>query len=168
MFIKIQDTFFLVFIMETQKINAAAILAIVLTGIVVSALATGLLTAYQRVPNQGSVKAVGVGVYDDASCTNNLTSINWWLLESGTNYTRDVWIKNIGNTRMMLNMTTESWNPNFANNHITLRWDRERQVLNATQSVKAVLTLSVSTAITGTNITDFSFTIVITGIEYTS
>jgi hypothetical protein len=154
--------------METQKINASIILAIALTGIIVSALAASLLTDLQRVPNQASVKAVRVGVYSDSACTNNLTSINWGLLTPETSYTKDVWIKNIGNTRIMLNMTTEGWNPSYANNYITLGWDREGQLLNATQSFKAVLTLSVSTDITSTNITDFSFTIVITGTEYTS
>jgi hypothetical protein len=154
--------------METQKINASIILAIALTGIIVSALAASLLTDLQRVPNQGSVKAVRVGVYSDSACTNNLTSINWGLLTPETSYTKDVWIKNIGNTRIMLNMTTEGWNPSYASNYITLSWDREGQLLNATQSFKAVLTLSVSTGITSTNITDFSFTIVITGTEYTS
>jgi hypothetical protein len=154
--------------METQKINASIILAIALTGIIVSALAASLLTDLQRVPNQGSVKAVRVGVYSDSACTNNLTSINWGLLAPETSYTKDVWIKNIGNTRIMLNMTTEGWNPSYASNYITLGWDREGQLLNATQSFKAVLTLSVSTGITSTNITDFSFTIVIKGTEYTS
>jgi hypothetical protein len=154
--------------METQRMNVAMVLAIALTLIIVSALAASLLTAYQKVPTQGSVKAVGVGVYSDAACTNNLTSIDWGFLEPGTNYTRDIWVKNIGNTRIMLNMTTESWNPAFASNYITLGWDREGQFLNATQSFKAVLTLSVSKAINATNITDFSFTIVITGTESTS
>ena len=154
--------------METQKINASIILAIALTGIIVSALAASLLTDLQRVPNQASVKAVRVGVYSDSACTNNLTSINWGLLTPETSYTKDVWIKNIGNTRIMLNMTTEGWNPSYANNYITLGWDREGQLLNATQSFKAVLTLSVSTDITSTNITDFSFNIVITGTEYAS
>ena len=154
--------------METQKINASIILAIALTGIIVSALAASLLTDLQRVPNQGSVKAVRVGVYSDSACTNNLTSINWGLLAPETSSTKDVWIKNIGNTRIMLNMTTEGWNPSYASNYITLGWDREGQLLNATQSFKAVLTLSVSTGITSTNITDFSFNIVITGTEYTS
>jgi len=154
--------------METQKINASIILAIALTGIIVSALAASLLTDFQRVPNQASVKAVRVGVYSDSACTNNLTSINWGLLTPETSYTKDVWIKNIGNTRIILNMTTEGWNPSYANNYITLGWDSEGQLLNATQSFKAVLTLSVSTDITSTNITDFSFNIVITGTEYTS
>lgn len=154
--------------MQTQKINAAAIFAIALTGIVVSALAASLLMAYQKVPNYGNVKAVGVGVYSDAACTNNLTSIDWGFLASGANYTHEVWIKNIGTTPITLNMTTEGWNPSLASNYITLRWDREGLVLSATESVKAVLTLSVSTVITETEIAEFSFTTVITGIENAS
>lgn len=110
--------------METQKINATAILAIVLTGIVVTALATGLLMAYQRVPNYAYVKSVGVGVYWDAACTENVTTISWGLLEPGSNTTKTVWIKNTGNIPLVLNMTAESWNPTEAENYITLTWNR--------------------------------------------
>ncbi|MEM3356854.1 MAG: hypothetical protein QW166_03395 [Candidatus Bathyarchaeia archaeon] len=154
--------------METQKINTTIILAAVaLIGVMASLLVAGLLADYQRVSNAGSVKAVGVGVYSDSACTTNLTSINWGLLTPGTNYTRDIWIKNLGNTRITLNMATEGWSPATASSYITLWWDREGQYLNATQSFKAVLTLYASTTITTTNITDFSFTIVITGTEAT-
>lgn len=154
--------------METQKINTTIILAAVaLIGVMTSLLVAGLLADYQRVSNAGSVKAVGVGVYSDSACTTNLTSINWGLLTPGTNYTRDIWIKNLGNTRITLSMATEGWNPATASSYITLLWDREGQYLNATQSFKAVLTLYASTTITTTNITDFSFTIVITGTEAT-
>lgn len=154
--------------METQKINTTIILAAVaLIGVMTSLLVAGLLADYQRVSNAGSIKAVGVGVYSDSACTTNLTSINWGLLTPGTNYTRDIWIKNLGNTRITLSMATEGWSPATASSYITLWWDREGQYLNATQSFKAVLTLYASTTITTTNITDFSFTIVITGTEAT-
>jgi hypothetical protein len=154
--------------METQKFNMATILAIALTGIVVSALAAGLLTDYQRIPNQGQVKAVGVGVYWNEACTDNVTIIDWGLLGPGDTATKEVWIKNIGNTPIMLNMTTENWNDPEARNYITLTWDCERKVLNATRTVKAVLTLSISSTITETDIVEFSFYIKITGTEQTS
>ncbi len=154
--------------METQKFNIAVIFAIALTAMVITALAASLLMAYQRVPNYGSVKAVGVGVYSDSSCANNLTSINWGLIEPGAKASREIWIKNIGNTKITLNMTTESWNPNSASDYMELSWNVEGQVLNVNQSIKAVLNLSVSTDIEGTGITEFSFTVVIKGIEYTS
>lgn len=152
--------------METQKLNIAAVFAIALTAMVVTALATSLLMAYQRVPNYGSVKALNIGVYSDAACTNNLTSINWGFLEPGENASREIWIKNLGNTKITLNMTTESWDPNNASDYIKLSWDYTGQVLDVNQSIKAVLSLSVSKDIEGTGITEFLFTIVIKGIEY--
>jgi hypothetical protein len=154
--------------METQKFNIAVIFAIALTAMVVTALAASLLTAYQRVPNYGSVKAVGVGVYGDSTCRNNLTSIDWGFLEPGLNTTKDIWIKNIGNMKIKLNMTTENWDPNSASDHIELSWDVEGRVLDVNQSIKAVLTLFVSTDIKETGITRFEFTIVIKGTEHTS
>lgn len=81
--------------METQKLNIAAVFAIALTAMVVTALATSLLMAYQRVPNYGSVKALNIGVYSDAACTNNLTSINWGFLEPGANASKEIWIKTL-------------------------------------------------------------------------
>jgi hypothetical protein len=155
-----------VFNVETQKTNLVVVFAVALTGIIVIALAAGLLTAYQRVDNHASVKAVGVGVYSDAACTNNLTSIDWGVLVAGESYSRDVWVKSIGTTGIMVNMTTDSWSPSFASDYIILGWDREGQFLDVGESFKAVLTLSVSTTIAESDITDFSFDIVITGTEY--
>jgi len=51
----------------------------------------------------------------------------------------------------------------LASSYITLDWDRDDYVLSSGESVQAVLTLSVSSSITG--ITSFSFDIVITGTE---
>lgn len=150
--------------METQKINAATILAIAFTGIILSALAAGLLMAYERVPNHGYLKAVGVGVYWNEACTDNVNSIDWGLLNPGATATKEVWIKNEGNTRIKLNMTIENWNPDQTKNYITLSWNCEGRVLDAASAVKANLTLSVSTQV---NINEFSFDIIITGIEYT-
>ncbi|MDH7606668.1 MAG: hypothetical protein QHH12_02715 [Candidatus Bathyarchaeota archaeon] len=154
--------------METQKFNIAVIFAIALTAMVVTALAASLLMDYRRVPNYGSVKAVRIGVYSNSACTNNLTSINWGLLEAGAEASREIWIKNIGNTKITLNMTTENWDPNSASDYMELSWNMEGQVLDVNQSIKAVLTLFVSADIKETGITEFSFTIVIKGIEYTS
>lgn len=152
--------------MEAQKINTVAVLAIALTGITVSVLAASLLMAYQRVPNYGSVKSVGVGVYEDEECTRNVTEIDWGFLIPGSSFTREVWIKNTGNVEIVLNMTTEGWSPAEVRNYLTLTWDYEGQVLNASQVVRAVFTLSVSETITETDIESFSFDIVITGIEH--
>ena len=152
--------------MENQKISTATVLAIAFTGIIVSVLAASLLMAYQRVPNYGSVKSVGVGVYEDEGCTRNVTEIDWGFLEPGSNITREVWIKNTGNVEVVLNMTTEGWIPAEASDYMTLTWDYEGQNLNASQAIRVVFMLSVSQTITETGIDSFSFDIIITGTEH--
>ena len=152
--------------MAMQRVPVGVVFTIAVAGIIASVLAAGLLTAYQRVPNSGNVKTVGVGVYWDNACTNNVTSIDWGFLEPGATVNKTVYIKNEGNTPMVLNMTTDNWNPASASENITLSWNREGYVLNTTAPVvQAILTLSVSPNISG--VTSFSFDIIITGTEQT-
>ena len=152
--------------MAMQRVPVGVVFTIAVAGIIASVLAAGLLMAYQRVPNSGNVKTVGVGVYWDNACTNNVTSIDWGFLEPGATVNKTVYIKNEGNTPMVLNMTTDNWNPASASENITLSWNREGYVLNTTAPVvQAILTLSVSSNISG--VTSFSFDIIITGTEQT-
>ncbi|MCD6431687.1 hypothetical protein J7L33_03160 [Candidatus Bathyarchaeota archaeon] len=152
--------------MAMQRVPVGVVFTIAVAGIIASVLAAGLLMAYQRVPSSGNVKAVGVGVYWDNACTNNVTSIDWGFLEPGATVNKTVYIKNEGNTPMVLNMTTDNWNPASASENITLSWNREGYVLNTTAPVvQAILTLSVSPNISG--VTNFSFDIIITGTEQT-
>lgn len=152
--------------MAMQRVPVGIVFTIAVAGIIASVLAAGLLMAYQRVPNSGNVKTVGVGVYWDNACTNNVTSIDWGFLEPGATVNKTVYIKNEGNTPMVLNMTTDNWNPASASENITLSWNREGYVLNTTAPVvQAILTLSVSSNISG--VTSFSFDIIITGTEQT-
>ena len=152
--------------MAMQRVPVGVVFTIAVAGIIASVLAAGLLMAYQRVPSSGNVKAVGVGVYWDNACTNNVTSIDWGFLEPGATVNKTVYIKNEGNTPMVLNMTTDNWNPASASENITLSWNREGYLLNTTAPVvQAILTLSVSPNISG--VTNFSFDIIITGTEQT-
>jgi hypothetical protein len=154
--------------MAMQKIPVGVIFAIAITALVLSVLAAGLLVGYQNVPNTGNVKAVGVGVYWDSSCTDNVTSIDWSFLEPGAVVSKTVYVQNNGNVAETLSMTTDNWDSESSSTYITLSWSREGYVLGTSQSthiVEAVLTLSVSSTITG--VTGFSFDIIITGTEHT-
>lgn len=149
--------------MAMQKFQVGAILTVAVTIIVVSVLATSLLMAYQTIPNTGNVKAAGVGVYWNSNCTSNVTTINWGNLEPGAMVNLPVYIKNEGSVYVILNMTTENWNPAEAFSSITLSWNRENHTLNLGEVVQAILTLEVSPDISG--VTSFSFDIIITGTE---
>lgn len=148
--------------MATQKMQIGMILAIAMAGIAISVLVVALLTTYPGNLNNGNITVVKLGVYSDSSCTNNVTSITWGELDLGTNATFTVYIKNLGTAPLKLNMTTTSWNPAPAQNSIHLYWNRENYVLNSESSVQAILTLSVSSNVTG--LTDFSFDIIIAGV----
>lgn len=150
--------------MVMQRVPAGVVLTIAVTGVIVSVLAAGLLMAYQRIPNSGNVKTVGVGVYWDSACTDNVTSIDWGFLEPGATVNRTVYIRNEGNTPLVLNMTTDNWNPTSTSGYVFLNWNLEGCVVNTTVPVvQAVLTLSVSSDVSG--VTGFSFDIIITGTE---
>lgn len=151
--------------MAMQKITMGTVLAIAVVGVVVSALAAGLLVASQSIYNTGNVKAVGVGVYWDSSCTNEVSSINWGNLDPGETKDVTIYVKNEGTMAVTLSMTTDNWNPASASSNMTLSWNREDRVLNAGSVVQAVLTLSVSSDIS--EITNFSFYLIITGTEHT-
>ncbi|MBS7632889.1 hypothetical protein KEJ15_04615 [Candidatus Bathyarchaeota archaeon] len=149
--------------MAMQKMQVGIVLIVGIVGVAATVLAATLLTAYQQINNTGIVKAIGVGVYEDAGCTKNVTSINWGVLYPDTNASFTVYIKNEGNIPMTLNMTISNWNPTQAAQYITLNWNREDYVLGAKSVIQANLNLSVSPNIA--EITNFQFDIIIIGIE---
>lgn len=151
--------------MDIQRVQAAAILAVAMTGIVVGVLATSSLMAHRRIPNAGNVKTVGVGVYWNSTCTSNVTSVDWGFLEPGATANVTIYIRNEGNIPVVLNVTADNWNPTSARDNIALTWNREGYVLNADSVIQAVLTLSVSSDIS--EVESFNFDILITGTEYT-
>ena len=74
---------------------------------------------------------------------------------------RTVFVRNSGNSGLSLNMTSNSWDPVFAEGFLTLSWDVEGMVVQGGEVVQAVFALEVSEGITG--VTDFSFNIVVEG-----
>ena len=138
---------------------------IAVTVFILGALAATSLVAYQRISNAGNVKAVGVGVYWDSSCTSKVTSIDWGSLEPGAQVVKTVYIRNEGTVPVVLNMTTDNWNPASVRDYITLTWNREDYMLSSGSVVSADLTLSVSSGVSG--VTSFSFDIIISGTEQT-
>lgn len=149
--------------MTTPKITIGTVLAVVMMGAAVSAL--GLLVTNHTISNTGTVKGVGVGVYSDVSCTDEVSSIDWGDLQPGESKDATIYVKNEGSVTVTLSMTTENWTPAVASIYMTLSWNRESYVLSSGSVVQAVLTLSVSSSVS--DITDFSFDIIITGTEHT-
>ena len=111
--------------------------------------------------NVGNVKAIDVEVYWDKGCTNEVSLIDWGIIEPGTTENVTVYILNTGNSDVMLSMNTTNWSPSSASNYITLSWDYEGQSIGPGLVQQTTLTLSMSSSIQG--VTSFSFDIVVTG-----
>jgi len=113
-----------------------------------------------KISNQGTLKTIGVGVYWDAALTNKVSSIDWGILEPGSNVNKTVYIRNEGNAAATLSLATSNWSPSNASNYLTLTWNYGGQTLKVNEAIQVKLTLSASSSVTG--ITNFSFDITIT------
>jgi hypothetical protein len=147
--------------MSLTKISAPIILTV--AALAVGSIVFALLSTGQTVSNSGNIRAVGVGVYKDSSCTQTLASIDWGALTPGSTRNYTCYVRNEGTLNLVLSRTTSNWNPSSTSSYMTLSWNREGYALNAGATVQAVFTLSVSSSITG--IPSFTFDITITGTE---
>ncbi|MEM2578202.1 MAG: hypothetical protein QXV88_04880 [Candidatus Bathyarchaeia archaeon] len=108
------------------------------------------------------IKVVGISVYSDKSCRNVLTSIDWGVIRPGSSKSIMVYVKNTGNVIVRLSLSTENWIPEQASKYISLTWNYMGQRLLPGRVLSLTLTLTVSPEIS--DIRNFSFDIVITGL----
>ncbi len=143
-----------------QKTRALVIYTIVVSFIAVS-VPYALLTTQRTIHGTGTIKGVGIGVYWDLQCTDTTSSLDWGILEPGSQKNYTLYLKNQGNSLLTLSMASENWNPPNATNYMTLTWNREGQQINPDEVIGFVITLSVSENVQG--ISTFSFDTVISG-----
>jgi hypothetical protein len=144
------------------KLSTGAIIALAATSIFLTIVTAGMI-ATQIIPSNGTVTTINLGVYTDDQYTQNCTSINWGAIYPGNSTSTTVYVKNTGSVPITLSMTATTWVPEDAEDHLTLTWNRQGEVLDAGAQVSANLTLAAASD-TG-DLTDFSFNIVITGAE---
>jgi len=149
--------------MATQRFSTLILLTVITMAIGAVVLGSGILFGSRTITNQGNVNAIGVGVYSEASCTNEISSINWGYIEPGSTKNFTIYIRNEGNVPITLNMTTDKWNPVSTSTYVSLRWNHEASQVAVNSVVEAVLTLLVSTDIA--EITNFTFDTIIIGTE---
>ena len=134
---------------------AMCILTIVVLGAIIGDFGSSKTIAYA-----GSVKSFGTGIYWDQACTKKTLSLDWGLIEGGSNNTLTIYVKNEGNSAVSLWLTTSNWVPSASSDYMSLNWNYSGQVLGVDQVVPLELTLSVYPSISG--ITDFSCNVIIT------
>jgi hypothetical protein len=143
---------------KTEKILAVAL---AVTIIVAAAI---LISMSVSIHNVGKIKAVGVGVYWDLTCTSPVTEIDWGVRSPGDLAGVTVYIKNTKNTNATLSVWSGNWTPANASSYLTFSWNLTiNQTILVGQVVPAQFQLLVATNITG--IYTFDFYIVVTATE---
>jgi hypothetical protein len=84
-------------------------------------------------------------------------------MDPGSTVTSMIYVRNEGNVPVTLSVQASNWNPASAQSFFTFAWNRNGYVLAVGASVQAVLSLTVSSSISG--ITSFSFDITITATQ---
>jgi hypothetical protein len=150
-----------------QKLGKTKLIALVvvltMVGTVQAITTSGLLSASQTVPYNGTITAVNLGVYTDNSCTQTCTALTVGALNPGGTATQTIYIKNTGTVSETLTMTVSNWNPGSASSSLALIWNQQNTVLTAGQSVQATLTLTAASN-TG-SLTTFSCSVTVTGTQ---
>jgi hypothetical protein len=121
------------------------------------------LRTNNTIANVSALEIKGVGVYWDSQYTDRVNSIAWGNLTPGSSKSIVVYIRNEVNESTWLIMSTMNWTPPSASSYMTLGWNYARQRMNPSEALQITLTLSVSRHIEG--ISNFSFNILITGIN---
>jgi hypothetical protein len=143
------------------KLTAAAL---ALTGITLTVVVLAALSASTTVPLNGTINtSANIEAYSDFACTQPVTALDVGNVNPGSTVSRTIYIKNTGNIPLTLTMAASGWSPTGANTYLTLSWNREDDVLDASDSVSATFTLTVASD-TG-SLTTFSCSITITGTE---
>src|SRR5271167_996556 len=98
--------------MTFKKLGSGAVIAIAITGILLTALTAGLLTTSQTLSTTGSISpisAVGVSLFSNAGLTTPLSTITWGTLNPSGQTTVTIYIQNTGNIPENLTMSASSW-----------------------------------------------------------
>ena len=121
--------------------------------------AYGFYTVERRITAAGKIKALGVGIYWDSNCTEEVTSINWGTVEPNSTTNETVYMRNEGNVDATLYLSTENWDPPGVETFITLGWNYTDSLLAPDEVIVVDFILEIANI---TGITSFSFDIIIT------
>ena len=107
---------------------------------------------------------IGVGAYWDITATKVCDIIDWGALSPGESKTVTVYLKNTGKAPVTGSYALTGWTPPEAADYLSLEWDFGEQPLSPSRIRETHFTLTVSPDIH--DITDFHFTIIVTGTQH--
>ncbi len=113
--------------------------------------------------SSGVIKTAGVEVYYDEDCQNPVGSIDWGMIEPGFSKNITIYVKNRGNTPLVISINTSDWQPSIAEKYINVSLVTEKPVVDPKTVAREAINLYVSKDVQEI-ITFFNCTITIVGV----
>ena len=104
---------------------------------------------------------VEIDVFSDQACTQTLSNVAWGQIEAGDSASATIYVKNSGETGVVLSLETDGWTPGNAQDYMDLSWNYDGASISPGQVKTIVLTLSVSSSCPP--MSGFNFNIIIIG-----
>jgi hypothetical protein len=105
-----------------------------------------------------------IGVYWDENCTRRVDSISWGAIAPGEAFEVIVYVRNEGNEKQILALTTLNWQPEDASLWLNFSWSCQDTNIGAGQVVKVTQILRVASDLSG-GFSGFSFDTVFGGTD---
>jgi hypothetical protein len=116
-------------------------------------------TFQEEVASSGTIRTIGVTLFWENACTNQVTSVSWGTITPGVLVDKYVYVRNDGTTTAMLSMSCNNWVPATAASYMVFSWNCSNYALLRSAITCAKLTLTVQPDIIG--VADFSFMILV-------
>lgn len=104
---------------------------------------------------------VEIDVYTDQGCTQVMSVVDWGEITAGGSSYATVFVRNNGQTDVVISLETENWTSQTAYNYMSVSWDYGGSVISPGGVVEVRLELSVDSDCPA--LTSFGFDIVIIG-----
>ena len=104
---------------------------------------------------------VEIDVYEEQACITVLSSIVWGEIEAGASSSVTVYIKNNGDTDILLGLDSQNWTPANCADYTSLSWDYDGTPLTSGEVIEVTLTLDVDADCPAMN--NFGFDVIIIG-----
>ena len=164
---------------QSSKVLAVALVGVAMTVALLSV--SGILQSTERLGSSGIITAsapaptppapapsppppepeVEIDVYEDLACTTTQYSIEWGEIEAGGSSSVTIYIKNNGDTDIILGLGSENWTPTNSQDYTTLSWNDSGTVLTPGEVRGVTITLDVDSDCPPMN--SFGFDVVIIG-----
>lgn len=145
--------------MALRSIRLSRFLVIIPFLLIMSTAGSVITGSQLVIRGRGSFKTIGIRAYWDPALTENVTEIDWGVIENGSYVAVSFYLKSASTVPVLLNITTMNYVPPEAEDSLTLTWDYDDSLLNPREIRLVTLTLWTHTRTE--DLVDFAFDIII-------